>query len=64
MLYDDRDDKSAGEKFADADLIGIPIRLVISEKTLAQNSLEIKKRNQKEIRLVKIKELLNKNYKF
>lgn len=64
VLYDDRDDKSVGEKFADADLIGIPIRLVISEKTLAQNSLEIKKRNQKEIRLVRIKELLNKNYKF
>ncbi len=57
VLYDDRDDKSAGEKFADADLIGIPTRLVISEKTLAKNSLEIKKRNQKEIRLIKIKEL-------
>ena len=63
VLYDDRD-KTAGEKFTDVDLIGIPTRLVISEKTLAQNSLEIKKRNQKEIRLIKIKELLNKNYKF
>ena len=63
VLYDDRD-KTAGEKFTDADLIGIPARLVISEKTLAQNSLEIKKRNQKESRLIKIKELLNKNYKF
>ena len=59
VLYDDRD-KTAGEKFVDADLIGIPTRLVISEKTLAQNSLEIKKRNKKEVRLIKIKELLNK----
>jgi len=32
VLYDDREDVSAGEKFADADLIGCPIRLVISEK--------------------------------
>ncbi len=50
VLYDDRD-VSAGVKFADADLIGIPIRLVISEKTLAQDSIEIKKRNEKESRL-------------
>ncbi|MDP3726743.1 MAG: aminoacyl--tRNA ligase-related protein, partial [bacterium] len=34
VLYDDREDASAGEKFADADLIGIPVRLVVSEKTL------------------------------
>lgn len=34
VLWDDREDVSAGEKFADADLIGIPVRLVVSEKTL------------------------------
>ena len=34
-LYDDRDVR-AGEKFADSDLIGIPTRLVVSEKTLAE----------------------------
>ena len=33
VLYDDREDVSAGEKFADCDLIGIPIRLVVSKKT-------------------------------
>jgi len=33
VLYDDREDVSAGEKFADADLIGIPVRLVVSKKT-------------------------------
>jgi prolyl-tRNA synthetase len=39
-LYDDRDVR-AGEKFADADLIGIPTRLVISEKTLGEASIEV-----------------------
>ncbi len=34
VLYDDREDKSAGEKFAEADLIGIPYRVLVSEKTL------------------------------
>ncbi|MDD5750025.1 MAG: His/Gly/Thr/Pro-type tRNA ligase C-terminal domain-containing protein [Candidatus Pacebacteria bacterium] len=45
VLYDDRTEASSGEKFADADLIGIPLRIVISEKTLAKKSAEIKKRN-------------------
>lgn len=54
VLYDDRGDKSAGEKFADSDLIGIPIRLVVSEKTLQENSVEIKQRNEKISKLIKI----------
>ncbi len=45
VLYDDREDKSAGEKFADADLIGIPWRVVISEKTIDKNVIEVKARN-------------------
>ena len=57
VLYDDRDDKTAGEKFADADLIGCPIRLVVSKKTLAHNSVEIKKRSSKETQLVPIDNL-------
>jgi len=57
VLYDDRD-KNPGEKFAEADLIGIPIRLVISEKTLAKDSVEIKKRGESKERLIKVKELL------
>ena len=32
VLYDDREDKTAGEKFSDADLIGCPVRLVVSKK--------------------------------
>ncbi len=54
VLYDDREDISAGEKFADADLIGCPFRVVISEKTLAKDSAEIKKRNSKKAELVKL----------
>lgn len=61
VLYDDRD-KSAGVKFADSDLIGIPYRVVISEQTLAKNSVEIKKREEKKTKLVKTKDAL-KNFK-
>ena len=57
VLFDDREDKAPGEKFADADLIGCPIRLVISNKTLAQNSIELKYRNKKEFELVKLDKL-------
>ena len=57
VLYDDRE-RSAGEKLVEADLIGIPLRLVVSEKTLKQKSVEIKKRNEKKIKLVKLN-LLN-----
>ncbi len=59
VLYDDRDDKSPGEKFADADLIGIPKRIVVSDKTLAKNSVEIKDRKTGKINLVKISNLKN-----
>ena len=58
VLYDDREDKSPGEKFADADLIGIPLRIVISERTLAKNCVEIKKRSKTKTELVKLN-LLN-----
>jgi prolyl-tRNA synthetase len=58
VLYDDRENKSTGEKFVDCDLIGIPIRVVISEKTLKKNCAEIKKRKEKKIKLVKIDKLI------
>lgn len=54
VLYDNRRDVAAGEKFADADLIGIPLRVVVSEKTVAINSVEVKKRKEAKIQLVKI----------
>lgn len=60
VLYDDRDDKSAGEKFADADLIGAPWRAVVSEKTIAARGIEVKKRSEKEGKIISEKELLKR----
>ncbi|TSC75200.1 MAG: prolyl-tRNA synthetase [Parcubacteria group bacterium Gr01-1014_44] len=54
VLYDDREEKTAGEKFADADLFGLPIRLVISTKTLKRKSVELKRRENKETELIKL----------
>jgi prolyl-tRNA synthetase len=53
VLYDDRD-TSAGSKLADADLIGIPTRVVISAKTLEKHSVEIKQRTSSEVELVQL----------
>lgn len=47
VLYDDRE-ASAGEKFADADLMGIPYRLVVSDRTIRTGKYELKKRTAKE----------------
>ncbi|MBI3103428.1 hypothetical protein HYZ05_00650 [Candidatus Daviesbacteria bacterium] len=56
VLFDDRKDVSAGAKFADADLIGIPYRVVISKKT--QEKLEVKKRSEKETQFNTLEQLL------
>jgi prolyl-tRNA synthetase len=58
VLFDDRE-VSAGEKFADADLLGLPYRIIISEKSLASGGVELKKRNKTDGRIVKIEELLS-----
>ncbi len=55
-LFDDRLNVSAGEKFADADLIGIPYRVVISKKT--KDKLELKKRSEKETKFIPLNELV------
>ena len=60
VLYDDREDTSAGAKFADADLIGIPWRIVVSEKSFASGGVEVKKRSKKEREIVKIEKLIEK----
>jgi len=57
VLYDDRDE-SAGIKFKDSDLIGIPLRIVVSKKTLDKNSVEIKKRDKDGFEMVNIDELI------
>ena len=56
VLFDDRDVRP-GEKFADAELLGIPYRVVISDKTLSEGSAEIVCRKTGETKMVKISEL-------
>ncbi|HET6864105.1 MAG TPA: aminoacyl--tRNA ligase-related protein [Candidatus Saccharimonadales bacterium] len=51
VIYDDRDERP-GEKFADADLLGIPYRLVISQKSLESGGFELKKRTSTEVTIV------------
>lgn len=58
VLYDDRDVRP-GEKFADADLLGIPHRVVISPKTLAADKVEYKARTAQSAELLSLDELQN-----
>ncbi|MBD3362135.1 proline--tRNA ligase [Candidatus Dojkabacteria bacterium] len=57
VLWDDRDTQ-AGEKFADADLIGIPVRLVISKRSLEKGGVEMKLRSETEADIVKMDDIL------
>jgi prolyl-tRNA synthetase len=56
VLYDDRNE-SAGVKFNDADLIGLPLRLTISRRTLAQDGIEVKRRWEAESRVIALDRL-------
>jgi prolyl-tRNA synthetase len=57
VVFDDRETTTAGEKFADADLIGCPIRAVVSKKT-AEGSIEMKLRNSTTSTVIAIPEML------
>lgn len=59
VLYDDRDARP-GEKFADADLLGIPHRVVVSEKTIAAGKLEYKARSESTPEAIEVDNLLAK----
>lgn len=59
VLYDDRDVRP-GEKFADADLIGIPHRVVVSARTLAEGKLEYKHRTSETSELITASDLFSK----
>ena len=59
VLFDDRD-LNAGEKFADADLIGINKRLIISNKSLLAGGYEISNRFDKKSEIITKKELINR----
>ena len=56
VLFDDRNE-SAGAKFADSDLIGIPMRVVVSDKSLEKGGVEIKERTKEESEIISIEEL-------
>ena len=61
-LYDDREEKTPGEKFADADLIGIPWRLTVSERTIAKNSAELKERSKEKTALVPFSKIKSQKF--
>jgi prolyl-tRNA synthetase len=59
-FYDDRDDLRAGEKFGDADLIGLPFRVIVSGKTLAQNGVEFKRRDSATAEVISVEALVER----
>lgn len=58
ILFDDRNLR-VGEKFADAELLGIPTRIVMSDKTIADGAAEVTDRKSGETRVIKLDELKN-----
>ena len=56
-LLDDRDERP-GVKFKDADLIGIPFRITVGKKALAEDKVELRNRRTKEMQLVKVGEIV------
>lgn len=60
VLYDDRKEARAGAKFSDADLIGLPVRIIISAKTLASDSVEMKRRDSEKAELVELSKVMKK----
>jgi len=52
VLYDDREDGSAGVKFNDADLLGMPVRVTVSPRSIENGGAEVKRRTEKDARVV------------
>ena len=59
VLLDDREE-SPGVKFNDADLLGMPVRVTISPRTLEKGSVEVKKRSEKDSQLVPLEGVAQK----
>ena len=57
-LYDDREE-APGVKFKDADLLGLPLRLTLSAKTLKENAVEVKIRRSGQIHMVKLDQIVS-----
>lgn len=58
VLFDDREEVSAGEKFSDADLLGMPWRAVVSERSVKEGGIELKKRTEEKGRIITLSELI------
>jgi len=58
VLFDDRVGLSAGEKFSDADLLGMPWRAVVSARSMKEKGIELKKRTEEKGKIVSLEELL------
>ena len=58
VLFDDRTGMTAGEKFADADLLGMPYRAVVSARSMKEGGIELKKRNEEKGKVVSLEDLL------
>jgi len=59
VLWDDREGVSAGEKFADADLIGCPVRVVISQRSLDKGGVEVKMRQSSESEIISAEKIVD-----
>lgn len=59
VLFDDRTGVSAGEKFADADLLGMPYRAVVSERSISEGGVEVKKRIEEKGKIINADELIS-----
>jgi len=60
VLYDDRTELTAGAKFTDADLIGIPVRLLISQRSLESGGVEIKRRSSQKSEIISLNQISTK----
>ena len=58
VLFDDRVETSAGEKLTDADLLGMPLRVVVSERSLEKGGVELKKRTEETVSIGTEKEII------
>jgi prolyl-tRNA synthetase len=59
VLYDDRDERP-GKKFADAELLGIPYRVVVSSKTVSGAGCELKARTSETVEQISVEDLVKK----
>lgn len=59
VLFDDREGLSAGEKFTEADLLGMPIRIVVSSRSIKEGGVEVKKRIEEKGAIIKATDLVS-----